>query len=174
MANVVDGSTAARRVRDQDARQPTLKSGFWTAAIRLLTVTAISGPSRRTRKFLPSAPEKGRIPAASSNLSSAQPGHKRSLVGDRFRTDQPATLRPSTLVARVTGANATSPSVMNAGTSMVGIELSGRIWASNSAAMRPMRPCRHPQCLVASDRDGPSTGRRWFYEVDTVSRHLVN
>ena len=36
------GSTAARRFRDQDARQPTLKSGFWTAAIRLLTVTAIS------------------------------------------------------------------------------------------------------------------------------------
>ena len=36
------GSTAARRFRDQDARQPTLKSGLWTAAIRLLTVTANS------------------------------------------------------------------------------------------------------------------------------------
>ena len=44
-AYVAGGSTAARRVRDQDARQPTLKSGFWTAAIRLLTVTARSRSS---------------------------------------------------------------------------------------------------------------------------------
>ena len=40
------GSTAARRFRDQDARQPTLRPGCWTAAFLPLTVTARSRPLR--------------------------------------------------------------------------------------------------------------------------------
>jgi len=41
------GSTTAEPFRDQDVLQPTLRSGRWTAAFRLLTVKASSKRSPR-------------------------------------------------------------------------------------------------------------------------------
>jgi hypothetical protein len=74
---VADGSTAVRRLRDQDARQPTLKSGCWIAAFRLLTVTDTSGRSPTAASRAPGSTR--RFDCATSFNSKARLGVRRTM-----------------------------------------------------------------------------------------------